>query len=435
MDLAVQIYTVIVSIVACVMFMLAYLYPDRRTVVFFGTSVVVILIGQALSSYPPTAVWSSINASMPVLVIIIALEIVSLALIKSGVSKFLAIGILKKFRNPAMLSIMFILLTYVLSLFLNNLATILVLLPIILMLGSALDIETEPMLVLVIIASNIGGASTMIGDFPNIVISRYANASFVDFFVFLGMPLMLFLSLSLVAYRYLFPHMSASIEQGKTIEYIVNYDIIIKYYRHIENIKLDRRMAALIAGFGAMIIAFIYVPWDPAFIALAFGIVLVIILRADDGMLRSIDFSVLLWFLSLFIIAGAFAPAMSGLGSALSGATTEPFPLCVALIVIGTLLTAFLSAGPTTVLLMPLALALDAHIPGNFAFWSLSLGVLAGSSATPIGATAGPVMMAYFERFYKRAYSWKTFLKISIPIVVIFNACSIVYVYLAMTLL
>ena len=395
---------------------------------------VILVVGLTTGFYPEQSIWKSIHDAIPVLLMIITLEIFSHTIERTGIAKLATIKLLTKTKNPEFISLFFIILVYILSLFINNLAAVLILLPIILLVGDALKLRIQPLLVMIIIASNIAGASTMIGDFPNIVISRYAHASFLDFLKYMGLPLLFLMIATIFLYLWAFPYLKQEKERLLSFEHRYHFNLIRKYFNHVEEITPNFRMVLVIVIFASMVFGFIIVPVDYVFIALIFMATVLLFSNFEDDIFDSVHLSILVWFLSLFIIAGAFANIMKELSALIENIHPSPFLLCVILIVLGTVITALLNAGPSTVLLLPLAISFDDMIPNNFAFWSLSLGVLAGSSLTPIGATAGPVVMAHFRDFYKREFSWKEYLKVSFPIALLLDLGGIIYVYISLIL-
>jgi Na+/H+ antiporter NhaD/arsenite permease-like protein len=101
------------------------------------------------------------------------------------------------------------------------------------------------------------------------------------------------------------------------------------------------------------------------------------------------------------------------------------------------LLTAFLNAGPTAALFFPVVMGVNMALPHHVIWWSLSLGVLAGSSATILGATAGPVAGTLVERFGSRRLpglsgarliNFGQFAKIGVPVMLLFLSVSSVYI-------
>jgi len=103
---------------------------------------------------------------------------------------------------------------------------------------------------------------------------------------------------------------------------------------------------------------------------------------------------------------------------------------CLLLMWIAALVTAFLNAGPATAFLLPVVMSFKSLAPHYADFWSLSLGVLAGSSATLTGATAGVVSANMLSDFMNINLSFKEYLKMGLPVSLIFLVISSVYIVL-----
>ncbi|MBF0257396.1 MAG: hypothetical protein HQK62_00930 [Desulfamplus sp.] len=117
----------------------------------------------------------------------------------------------------------------------------------------------------------------------------------------------------------------------------------------------------------------------------------------------------------------------------------KPLLCCMVVMWVAAFLTAFLSAGPTTALFFPIVAGIGTMPPHHIIWWSLSLGVLAGSSATVIGATAGPVATTLVENFnlknspgmkIRQSFTFRQFSGIGIPIAFIFLIISNIYILL-----
>ena len=115
----------------------------------------------------------------------------------------------------------------------------------------------------------------------------------------------------------------------------------------------------------------------------------------------------------------------------------KPWLLCLVLMWVAAFLTAFLSAGPATAFFFPIVLGIGITPPHHIIWWALSLGVLAGSSATIVGATAGPVATTLVENFSSRynldtkdgsTITYQQFAKIGVPVMFIILAVSSIYV-------
>ncbi|RJS82757.1 hypothetical protein CW713_04760, partial [Methanophagales archaeon] len=261
-------FFLIISIV--LMSYLVYKLPSRRTIIFLSTAMAILAVGLTTGFYPEQSIWKSIHDAIPVLLMIITLEIFSYTIERTGIAKLATIKLLTKTKNPEFISLFFIIITYILSLFINNLAAVLILLPIILLVGDALKLRMQPLLVMVIIASNIAGASTMIGDFPNIVISRYARVSFLDFLKYMGLPLLFLMIATIFLYLQAFPYVKQEKEKIRSFEHKYHFNLIRRYFNHIEEITPNFRMVLVIVIFASMVIGFIIVPVDYVFIALLF---------------------------------------------------------------------------------------------------------------------------------------------------------------------
>ena len=116
----------------------------------------------------------------------------------SGLFEYIAIYTAKKTKgDPWKIMISFILITAILSALLDNVTTVLLIGPMTIVVCQILKVNPVPFLITQIIASNIGGTSTLIGDPPNIMIGSAANLSFIDFIVNLG-PIVLVIIISII---------------------------------------------------------------------------------------------------------------------------------------------------------------------------------------------------------------------------------------------
>ncbi|MDD5657689.1 MAG: SLC13 family permease, partial [Elusimicrobia bacterium] len=192
-------------------------------------------------------------------------------------------------------------------------------------------------------------------------------------------------------------------------------------------------LAAVAAGFPAG--GWLGLP--PAWIAAAGGLAALFCAGPEPGrLLRELDWRDVLFFSALFILVGAARACglLDGLGAAILGLSGGSALLrCLLLMWAAAAATAFLNAGPCTALFVPLAAAFPAASPHDLCWWSLSLGVLAGSSATLTGATAGsaaatllaarPAAAAKAQRLTFLGYA-----RTAAPLALIFLAVSSAYV-------
>jgi len=180
---------------------------------------------------------------------------------------------------------------------------------------------------------------------------------------------------------------------------------------------------------------------NPSAVALLGGTSLFLFSGIDRGkIIRGLGFNDIFFFTGLFVVVGGLEA--SGLLNYISKALEisslgQPWLLCLVLMWAAAFLTAFLNAGPTAALFFPVvmgcALAPDHHI----IWWALSLGIMAGSSATVFGATAGPVSVTLLEKFSREnqmdlpggnTISFRKFAGTGVPLMFIFLSVSSVYV-------
>ncbi len=367
---------------------------------------------------------------MPILILIVALEVFSLRINDLGIIEFATRKTLRLFRSPFLIQIGLIGVTYILSLLMNNLAAIIIVVPIALTISTILGFKTKLLLIMMIIASNLGGASTLIGDFPNITISRYANADFSAFFKNLGLPILLFLlPISLAIY---YAYTRKETQRNLTSTHTRYKLKVIKGIYNKMGVSPDKKNSIVVVGlFIGMLLCFTFWHFDPALIAGLFFAILLVSVVMGEELLRRIDLSVLFLFIALFTITGAVQSTglFDYFESYLLKSSSSPLIPALFLLWVSAVVTAFLSAGPSTALFVPLTMSLGAIIPDNINWWALSLGVLAGSSATLIGATAGPVTMLFFEKTVKDRFTFWDFSRRGIPVALSFLAISSLYIW------
>jgi len=340
------------------------------------------------------------------------------------------------------MELLLLIFTYIISLTMNNLAAIIVITPISLRVGILLGFkDLERFVVFQVIVSNLGGASVLIGDFPNIFIATHTGASFIDFLLNLG-TFILVLTIGTLVIYYLLSRRNS--EKSLTVEEHARRKIG-EGILTISQKSIDIWMSIVVGVlFIAMILIFILFPRiEPAFVAAALALMLLIVVSLirsyrEEEILNKVNFRTLLTFALLFLLAGVVKDL--GLTQiAINKMTSLPqVASLLAMMWTTGISTGILSAGPSTLTFLPLAEAVNTNVPGNLAFWALSLGVLAGSSASALGATAGPVAAGIYERFfagYKRTFSFLRFLKIGVPIMLSYLVLSTFYIFIRLMLM
>jgi Na+/H+ antiporter NhaD/arsenite permease-like protein len=332
--------------------------------------------------------------------------------------------------EPWKLLILLILTTAFLSAFLDNVTTVLLMVPATIELAIVLKLNPIPMLISEALASNIGGTATVIGDPPNIMIGSAYGLSFVDFIVNIApiviINMIIFIIMVKIYYK-------GKLGEPRKLEEVE--ELREKYA--IKDMPLFKR-SIFIFGF---VIA-LFVIHDFIGISLAesalLGAVLLLLLSGVDihDALDSVEWPTLLFFAALFvIIVGAIE---MGLISAIAEGSLSliggNLVLAIVLIVwVAAFTSSIIGAIPSTATMIPivstLAISLgDLESIGgvNTLYWALSLGACLGGNGTPIGTAASMVVVGYSERT-QHTISFVEFMKISIPVTLITVIISTMY--------
>ncbi len=332
----------------------------------------------------------------------------------TGVYTFLAIraGQIARGR-PFAVVLSLALSTAVLSAFLDNLTTILLIVPITFLLADALDIDPIPLVLIEIIASNIGGTATLIGDPPNILIAGATGLTFAEFAVNLA-PIAALSFFIVTGLLYLFFRKRLQIAP-EARERVLELDA----RRSIEDVpELKRTLPVLVLT----IIAFFVhgaVGIEPATVALSGATVMLLLTRQSvDEALRGIEWPTLFFFIGLFIMVGALEETgtikevADAIGAVTNGDRSAELLGIAWVSAIG---SGIVDNIPFTATMIPVVEQLQGASDGDDAYWwSLSLGACFGGNLTLIAAAANVAAAGMAERA-GRPIGFLAFLKVGVP--------------------
>jgi len=414
-----------VLFVLLVFFLIYYfVYRNRvdRTILFVLGAILITVCGYYLGFYNWPKAWESLKSKIDIIYFIVGMSILTIILDEGGLFGYLAKKIaLFTQGDKWKIMLSFCLLTYIFSLVVNNLVTIMVLVPMIFSLSRYLNFNPKPYMIGMIIASNLGGASTMVGDFPNMLIGTETGIAFTKFIVYM-MPVCLIELFVLLVYIRL-SQKKLFVKEKKTEVNVYEQLPQLAYYdggnvTNNENIfhrirqKLKQGMKnpeAVKRGLvilGILVVAFLisdFIHISPAIIALGGGLAGMFLGKVKTGtILERLNYKDILFFSGLFILVGAAEASglLHWLGEGIVHLSLgNVLVRCLLLMWLAGIVTAFLNAGPSTALFLPLVMNFKMSSPHYLYFWALSLGVLAGSSATLTGATAGSVSSNMLDEF------------------------------------
>ena len=304
--------------------------------------------------------------------------------------------------------------TALLSAFLDNLTTILLMVPITFLLADTLDVPAIPLIIMEIIASNVGGTATLIGDPPNILIAGATGLSFNAFLVNLA-PIAAITLVVVVGALYLFYRSRLQIAQSNR-EKVMSLDA----RRSIESpAELKRTLPILVLTILAFF-AHQALGLEPATVALTGAAAMLLASRQSvEEALGGIEWATLFFFLGLFVmvgaleVTGAIDEVAQGIGGVTGGDRTAEL--------LGITWIAALGSGvvdniPFTAAMIPVVEQLQGADGGDDAYWwALSLGACFGGNATLIAAAANVAASGLAQRA-GQPISFMSFLRIGLPV-------------------
>lgn len=318
--------------------------------------------------------------------------------------------------------------TALLSAFLDNLTTILLIAPITFLLADTLDIEAVPLLIIEVIASNIGGTATLIGDPPNIIIAGATGLSFNAFILNLA-PIVLVTFAVVVPLLYLFFRSRLQVDEG-------NRRAVMELNARASIRDRDelRRTGPVLLLTVLAFFAHQALHIEPATVALTGAAVGLLVTRIElEKALSSIEWTTLFFFIGLFVMVGALEAtgAIDHVADAVKDLTGgERTAELFGITWVAALGSAVVDNIPFTTAMIPVVQELqrEAGATGDDAYWwSLALGACFGGNATTIAAAANVAAVGMAERA-GTPIGFMTFLRVGVPVTLISMAMATAYI-------
>jgi Na+/H+ antiporter NhaD/arsenite permease-like protein len=331
--------------------------------------------------------------------------------------------------------------TAITSMFVDNVTIILLMVPVTLSIFKAFKISPIPFILGQTLASNIGGAATLIGDPPNIIIGSAANIDFNSFFINMAPPIAVTFLLGIFLLRVIFrKELKQKISLAGKFKTVVDEESLIK------DKSLLRSCIIVLAGVIFLFVIQGAIGIEVSIIALAGATILLIITRAHvEKVLQEVDWATLIFFAGLFVVVGILEEVglIAVLAKILIGITGgEPWLTFHAIIWMSAIASAFIDNIPFTATMVPIIETLNASnsITSLFGslntsplWWALALGADLGGNGTLIGSSAG-VVAAGISLKYGYKISFIRWFKIGFPFMILTVALGSVILML-MTLL
>lgn len=415
--------------IATVIFLAAYAMivaeKIHRTVVALIGAVIVILAG-ILSQEKAIEVvdFNTIGLLIGMMVIVGITR-------HTGVFEYLAIWSAKFVKGePAAIMISLATVTALLSALLDNVTTVLLIVPVTFSIAERLQISPLPFLMAEVLASNIGGTSTLIGDPPNIMIGSATGLGFMDFALALAPVIAIIHILTMIWFKVLYKDSLCCDPKWKETILAMDEKAEIK-----DTLLLKKCLfviGATIAGFGLHQMLHL----ESATIAITGAAVLLLITRMEpDHAFEAVEWGVIFFFVGLFIIVGGLehTGVIEMVAKAALTITGSNVTLAGSLILwLSAIASAFVDNIPFTATMIPLIQ--DMGRLGGITdlkplWWALSLGACLGGNGTLIGASANIVVASMAE---KRGFKIKfvDFMKIAFPMMIMSIIVSHIYLWI-----
>ncbi len=333
---------------------------------------------------------------------------------RTGLFQFIAIKLAKLAKGePVAILLLLALATAVISAFLDNVTTVLILVPITFLIAVELDVRPEPFVIVLAMASNVGGTATLIGDPPNIMIGSAAGLGFTDFLFKLG-PVILAILAALCAFVWLVFRKDLRVSAERRAR--------IMAFEEGKAITDKPLLAKSLLVLGLVVAGFLLhdiIGIQASTMALAGAALLLAVsgIGEVEEIFAEIEWSTIMFFIGLFMLVGALVHVgiMQKLSSLLLGATAGHAKATTMVVLWSSgILSAFVDNIPFVATMIPLIQDMGANL-GHKAieplWWALSLGACLGGNGTLIGASANvisagisgknghPISFAYFTKF------------------------------------
>ncbi|MEE0742488.1 MAG: ArsB/NhaD family transporter [Emergencia sp.] len=344
----------------------------------------------------------------------------------SGVFEYIAIRSAKLAKgDPWKIMIAFMIITACLSGFLDNVTTVLLVGPMTITIARLLEINPVPFLITQILASNIGGTATLIGDPPNIMIGSAAGLDFVDFLTNTGLIVVIIMVALVVVMRFIYGrHLSAEPDAIAAV-------MELSEEKAIEDKALLHKsiVVMLLTVMGFLLHS--QLGLDSAAIALTAAAIMLIIGKQNvEYIVSEVEWSTILFFVALFIVVGGMVE--TGVINSLAQlviTTTKGHPVMTTLVLLwaSAILSAILDNIPFVATLIPLVLAMgESGIEITPLWWAISLGACLGGNGTLIGASANVVLSGVSNK-HGYPITFKEYTKIGFPVMIMTVVLATVY--------
>lgn len=365
----------------------------RATAALLG-ALVMVAVGMLFGFYSQEGAIQAIDGNT--MVLLLAMMMMVGILRPTGAFEYAAVRMTKLAgSDPRVLLLYLCLAVSLISMILDNVTTIIIFAPLTVLITRLLNLNPMPFLIAEAMMSNIGGAATLVGDPPNIMIGSAGNLDFTQFLVHMGPPIAVVWIGTMALLLFLF---------REDLSVQVTGEVELDERKAIKDpVALGLALAAL----GVVVVLFFVhhlLHLYPAYVAMAGMVLGMLLLRSHpDNLLAEVHWSVLIFFAGLFVIVGGVESSglLDLVGFQLAALARDPEKLliaCLALMWVAAILSAVVDNIPFTVAMIPIILGLEkAGLNISPLWWALAIGVGLGGNGTHVGATANIIAVTESE--------------------------------------
>lgn len=349
---------------------------------------------------------------------------------KSGVFEYVAIKAAHSTGgDPIKILIVLSVVTAIASALLDNVTTVLLIVPVTLSICYVLEINAIPIFISEIIASNIGGTATLIGDPPNIMIGSAVGLGFMDFVINLGPVVVVILIVTIFLLKLIYKEQLHTTEENKLKLMQMNANDAIN-----DTVLLKKSLSVI----GLVMMGFIlhqYLGLESATIAIAGAAILMLITGEDpEEALLTVEWATLFFFVGLFILVGGLEKVgiIESMAREAVNLTQGNQTMATILVLwFSAIASGFIDNIPFVATFIPLIKEIGAigHMNIEPLWWALSLGACLGGNGTLIGASANVIVSGIAAR-EGHPISFLGYMKVAFPLMLVSIVISMIYLLL-----
>ncbi len=418
---------------AIAIFVLAYVLiaseKISRIAIALGGAAAMLIIGatdsdKAFYSHETGIDWDVIFLLLGMMIIVGVIH-------KTGVFEFVAIKAIKLAKgDPRRALVYLLILVAFASALLDNVTTILLAVPMTLVICKQLNVNPVPFLLAEVFVSNIGGAATLVGDPPNIIIASRAGLSFNDFLIHMA-PLVIVVMIvitPMLVWMFRKELVNTPEDRARIHE--------LDEKSHLTDLVLMKKSLVVLALVVVGFLLHTVIHAEPAVIALlGAGLLIAISGLKPADYVQDVEWGTLVFFAGLFVMVGALVNvgAIGQLSDYLASMVEgKPQLATGALLFVSAIVSGIVDNIPYVTAMSPVVADLSASIPaehGDVLWWALAFGADFGGNATIIGASANVVAIGLAAKAGYRISFWQ-FAKYGIPVTIVSIALAAPYLFL-----